>query len=91
MRRLGGGVLDVGERTLNGAVAAILRGRKSEKLLTYEQLAERTGMSVRTVKRLLHDQTDIALGHLVKFADAFDTTAYEIMQKADQSLASKSK
>ena len=75
---------DLGD--LNSAVAATLNGERVAVGLTYEQLAERSGIPLRSLKRYIsktHDRL-ITVDALGRLAVALDLPIVEIMRRAEQ-------
>lgn len=66
----------------NAALAMVLKLRKTELRLTFEELEDATGIKVQTVKRLLSDQRSIHLGDLIKLAAALKLDPGEAVQSA---------
>lgn len=67
---------------LNAAFARILRRHKADQRLTYDQIAERTGLSPRQVKRIFNDERVMDTDELVKSAAALKVTVSEIVNEA---------
>lgn len=80
------------ERSLvNTQVALALKLRKTTVGATDAQIAERSGLSVRTVQRYLNDDREIGVGALVAIARALGTTARAILIAADQAIENNSR
>lgn len=58
--------------TLNGRVAANLRGEISRRGLTQEQVAEQAGMSRNTLGNMLAGRTAIDIPRLERFAEILE-------------------
>lgn len=69
----------------NAAVAAVLNGERTAAGLTYEELAARTGLSKRTLMRLLSTlERDIDVNVLAAIAEAFNLTPAQTMARAEE-------
>ena len=66
----------------NSAIAAVLRARKAELRLTFDDIEAATGIGVQTLKRLINDQRSIHMGHFIKIVAALDLDAAEVVQAA---------
>ena len=66
----------------NSAIAAIMRARKAELRLTFEELETKSGINLRTLKRLVNDQRPILMGNFVKLAAALELDPAETVQAA---------
>jgi transcriptional regulator with XRE-family HTH domain len=67
----------------NTAIVRILRHRKDDLDMTYEELAELTDMSDRTLKRLLKDVRPFQLGQFIAITRALKLSAPEVMEEAE--------
>lgn len=75
---------------LNDAVAATLNGERAAAALTYDQLAERANINLRTLKRYIsptHDR-DITVAAMGRLAVVFDLSIQEIMRRAELRMQS---
>ena len=56
----------------NAAAVSYLRGVKAANLhkITYEQIAERSGINYETVKRLMRNQADFTMDTFLSIAEA---------------------
>ena len=66
----------------NSSIAAIMRARKAELRLTFEELEAGSGINLRTLKRLINDQRPILMGNFVKLAAALKLDPAAVVQSA---------
>ena len=71
----------------NDALAALLRGRKAELNLTYQELADATGVNLRTIKRLFDGQRSIMFGNFIKFCAALGLDPGETVDAVEARVA----
>jgi len=64
-------------------LAAALRARRAEAQMTYEELAERTGMSRRSVIDYEHGRTRGTLLHWYRISAALNVRFSELMRSLD--------
>lgn len=70
---------------MNAAVAAVLRGERESAHITYEELGKRTGISPRTLKRLMSSvERDIDVNVLASLGEAFNMTPAQVMERAEE-------
>jgi transcriptional regulator with XRE-family HTH domain len=67
---------------LNAACAKVLRDRKERQGLTFPQLAERTGISVRQLKRVINDERAMTTDDMVRCAAALGVSLTEVFSVA---------
>ena len=79
------------ERALNKQVALALKLQKTAVGMTYDQIADKSELSTRTVKRYLNGEREIGVGTLITLARAMRTTARDIITAADQAIENSSK
>ena len=73
---------------LNAALAATLNGERVRGGLTFDQLAASSGISKRTLLRLLSTvERDIDVRVLAKLADVFHTTPSALLADAEDWMA----
>lgn len=64
------------------AIADYLRGRKSERNLTYEELANLTGIPATSLKKLLRSRMDFRMGEFGAVAQALGETPAVALEHA---------
>lgn len=70
---------------INAAVAATLNGERVAAGLTFDELAARTGISKRTLMRLLSTvERDIDVNVLAAIADVFGLTPAQTIARAEE-------
>lgn len=76
-------------RGLNAAVAAVLRGEMSSANMTFDALADISGISKRTLLRKMGKTIDRHLGidDLATLAPIFKLTPTEVVELAEQRMA----
>jgi hypothetical protein len=57
------------------------------KPMTYELVAEKTGMHIRTVNRLLNDQRPFKIGQFVAIANVLGVAPADLMAEAEAAVA----
>jgi DNA-binding Xre family transcriptional regulator len=72
--------------TLNGVVAIEIVASLAQAGMTRLQLAEKTGMHVNTISRLLRNQSDIDLNVLVLISDALQVNPRDLIERAERRL-----
>lgn len=74
--------------SLNSALAATLNGERVRNGLTFDALATQSGISKRTLLRLLStNERDIDVAVLESLAVVFRTTASHLVQQAEEWMA----
>lgn len=71
---------------VDDAVRAVIRGRKSKLDITVDELAERAGMSERTLARYLKGDSRLAYAGVYKLARALGTTVESIAAEAEDGI-----
>lgn len=75
---------------LNAAIAATLNGERAAAGLTFEQLADKTGISARSLKRYLsgtaRDPRDLTVTSLGEITMALNISIGEVIRRAEQRL-----
>ena len=72
---------------LNAAIAATLNGERVALGLTFDDLADKSGISARSLKRYLSStDRDIKVDVLARVAQAMDISVDEVIRRADQRL-----
>ena len=66
----------------NSALAMVLKLRKTELGLTFEDLEASTGIKVQTLKRLVSDQRSIHMGDFIKLTTALNLDPADAIQSA---------
>lgn len=79
------------ERALNQEIAKALLLQKTAVGMTFDQIAAKSSLSARTVKRYLHGEREIGVGALITLSRAMGTTATAILDIADQATENNSK
>ena len=74
----------------NDALAALLRGRKAELGLTYQDIEDATGVNLRTIKRLFDGQRSIMFGIFIKFCAALNLDPGETVDEVEARVAKTS-
>lgn len=75
---------------INYAMAAVIRGLRGKKSWSQEQLADKSGVNITTLKRILKGSRDINVTQLALLADAFGTTSELMMRDAIEEAISMS-
>lgn len=70
----------------NKAVADILRARKDDVGITFDDLANATGLPRATVARVIYGQRDIKIYALRRIAEVLELDVAEVLDKASESL-----
>lgn len=70
----------------NKAVADILRARKDDVGITFDDLANATGLPRATVARVIYGQRDIKIYALRRIAEVLELDVAEVLDKASVSL-----
>lgn len=73
---------------LNGAIAGELRAERGRQRITYDQLAESTGIGRRTLIRILNGERAINMSVLEAISEAFNLAPSAIIQAAQEQLGS---
>lgn len=73
---------DLKDSLINQKVAEKLREKRGGLRLSFEDVAERSGVPLSTVRRIFYPKQDIATSHLTAIAGALGTTAADIMRAA---------
>lgn len=73
---------------MNDAVAATLRAEMAARRMQRKELAEGSGIPVRTLSRYLDGEREISINTLARVAPVLGLTAGEIWSKATAWLAS---
>lgn len=74
----------------NQAMAAILRAERAKKDWTQEQLAEKSGLNLSTLKRILKGERDINVNQIDALARAFGVTPAKLAADATEELRAMS-
>jgi len=75
----------------NRAIVTILRNRKDElRPISYEMIAAKAGISVRTVNRLFSNERDFKLGQFIAIARALQMDPGDVVAQAAAVIAEKS-
>ncbi|MBF1667169.1 MAG: helix-turn-helix transcriptional regulator [Scardovia wiggsiae] len=69
---------------INEATAKALQAARAVSGMTYEELAEKSGVSVQTIYRMFGAKRDIKLPQLYALAKTMGITVVEIMQDAER-------
>lgn len=67
---------------MNAAVAAELTDRKAVAGLTYTQISELSGVSLRQVKRIFNDERAADIGELERVSRALGVSMHSVMSGA---------
>lgn len=78
--------LDDIDAQYNKAVADILRARKEDVGITFDDLATATGLPRATVSRIIYGQRDIKIYALRRMADVLELDVADVLDKASASL-----
>ena len=70
----------------NKAVADILREKKEALGLSFDALADATGLARATVARMIYGQRDIKVYALRRLAEVLELDAGEVLERASSSL-----
>lgn len=73
-------------RVFTEYVALTLEAERAAARLTVEQLAEQSGISVRTLYRVLHAERDISVAQIAALAGVFDMLPSEIAAEAQRRM-----
>lgn len=73
-------------RGLNGAIAGELRAERSRRRVTFDALAERTGVSKRTLIRVLNGERAISMAVLESICEALGVVPSELIHIAQTRL-----
>ncbi|WP_082628257.1 helix-turn-helix domain-containing protein [Actinobaculum massiliense] len=73
---------------LNGAVAAELRAEKAIQQTTFDDLAHQTGISKRTLIRILNADRIITTAYLESLCTALGITPIDIIARATKRMGS---
>lgn len=71
----------------NDALAAVLRARKAELRLTFDEIAAASGINLRTVNRLIAGQRPITFGNSIKLCVALDLDLAEVVESVESRVA----
>lgn len=71
---------------LNGAIAGELRAERSRQRITYDQLAERTGIGRRTLIRIINGERAINMATLEAICEAFAVPPSAVIAAAQRHL-----
>lgn len=74
---------------VNSALAEYMKDRKVKGRYTFPELAEKTGLSVITIKRLFDDERPFKLGQLFPLAAAMDIDALVALSHAEDVAKSR--
>jgi len=66
----------------NAALAEILRARKNEKRLTFDELSEASGIKLRTLKRLINGEAELSFDQMVALGISLDLDVPAIIHDA---------
>lgn len=69
---------------INEATAKALQAARAVSGLTYDELAEKSGVNVQTIYRMFGAKRDIKLPQLYSLASAMGLTVVELMQDAER-------
>lgn len=69
---------------INEATAKALQAARAVSGMTYDELAEKSGVSVQTIYRMFGAKRDIKLPQLYALAQAMGMTVVELMQDAER-------
>lgn len=73
----------------NGAIAAELRAERSAVRISFDALAERTGISKRTLLRIFNGQRAATMNYLETICDEMGVPMSVVMRRAEKRLASQ--
>lgn len=79
------------EQELNAAVAHALKLRRVDVDMTFAELADASGVTVRTLKRLLHGQSEIGMSEFARISRAMGREPDEILAAIRQQAENISK
>ena len=66
----------------NAALAEILRAQKSKKRMTFDALSEASGITLRTLKRLINGPSELSVDQVVALAVSLDLDVPTIIHDA---------
>lgn len=66
----------------NTAIAELFRGRKAELQFTFVALEAASGIKLRQLKVLLHDEAAIRMGDFIRLTTALDLDPADVIQRA---------
>lgn len=67
---------------LNAALSEVLRNLKEKQGLTFPQLAAKTGISVRQLKRVINDERAMSSDDIVKCCAALGVSFTDVLNEA---------
>lgn len=70
----------------NKAVADILRARKEDMGISFDALADASGLPRSTVSRLIYGSRDIKIYALRRIASVLELDVGEVLDRADENL-----
>lgn len=77
-------------RGLNGAIAAELRAERAAMKITFDDVAERSGLSKRTVLRLFNAERAVTMAYLEAVCEAMGVQMSHITERAEARLRDES-
>lgn len=70
----------------NTAVATVLDERREQLRFTYTALAKESGINLRTLHRLLHDERPIQMGYFIAIVRALDIDPSQVVAEASSRI-----
>lgn len=77
------GTLEASDTLFNQAIADLLKARREEVGITFDDLALATGIPRPTVARMIYGQRDLKAHNLRRLARALDISLSALLEKAD--------
>lgn len=74
-------------RGLNAAIAAELRAERAASRMSFDELAERTGISKRTLLRLLNGERAVTMAYLETICEELGVTMSAIAARAEARMS----
>ena len=76
-----------GDAAYNTAVANILRARKERMGITFDALADASGLPRSTVSRMIYGKRDIKIYALRRLATVLELDVGDVLDKADAAIS----